>query len=164
MVSVVAQNIIEAVVVAGIRSFAALSHPERERLIDAVLRGGETVRVDKDAVSAVVRAVDDYFIALFYVPHLDGVGHAVFYHNGAVHAAAREHLPLAVYLEIFGIYRSRVKILRDVAVPGLFGCYIGEGYKRLAVEFRGSIFFRLEHSITCFYFCLVYNIMRAVCV
>ena len=126
VVAVVAQDIIEAVVVAGIRSFAALSHPERERLIDAVLRGGETVRVDKDAVSAVVRAVDDYLVALFYVPHLDGVGHAVFYHDGAVHAAACEHLPLAAYLEIFWIYRSRVKILRDVAVPGFFGRHIGE--------------------------------------
>ena len=126
VVSVVAQNIIEAVVVAGIRSFAALSHPERERLIDAVLRGGETVRVNEDAVPAVVRAVDDYLVALFYVPHLNGVGHAVFYHDGAVHAAASEHLPLAVYLEIFGVYCSRVKILRDVAVPGFFGRHIGE--------------------------------------
>ena len=79
MVAVVAQDIIEAVVVAGIRSLAALSHPERERLIDAVLLGGETVRVYKDAVPAVVRAVDDYLVALFYIPHLDGVGHAVFF-------------------------------------------------------------------------------------
>ena len=82
--------------------------------------------MNEDAVPAVVRAVDDYFIALFYVPHLDGVGHAVFYHDGAVHAAASEHLPLAVYLEIFRIYRSRIEILRDVAVPRLFGRHIGE--------------------------------------
>ena len=119
MVTLVAQQRRQLVVILGVGRFAAASLTEHELVvIFRFLLRREAIAVQVDALLAPLGAAQQHPVALLEIPGLHRVQTAIRPQNDAgIHAAFLRQTPLAVDLAVLRVHGGAVEILGGYAVP-----------------------------------------------
>ena len=118
VLALVAQQLVELVVIAGIRRLARTVVAERKALVRSLLARVEAVRMDVDALAAILRAAEDDRVARADIAELaHGDLPLRREHGNAVHAALLRQQPAVAHMEVLRENRRRVVALRHHAVP-----------------------------------------------
>ena len=144
VVVLVAQQVVQLVVIPGEGAFAGVALPEGEGLAAAFFLA-EAVRVEVDALLAALRSAANHRVALLQVAEFHH-GHApVLYHGYAVHAAFLRQHPFPAELEILRKNAHGVIALRgDPVAGGGYEAGVRRGGKAGFGKIRRGIGFQYE--------------------
>ena len=115
VLAVVAQKIIQLVIILRIGSLAAAIAAEGKYILGGLLLA-EAVGMQVDAILAAFGTAYQHLFALLQQAELLNRNAAVFQYSHAVHAAFLGQQPLAIHLDILGIDAHGMKVFRRNAV------------------------------------------------
>ena len=152
VVALVAQQLVEFIVITRKGGLSGVPLPESERLV--VLFGrGETPCVNEYALFPVLGAAADHGVPFFEIAEFADLHAAVFKHRNAVHTALLRQQPAAADAEILGKDAHRVVIRGRGAVRrGRQDARVRRGHKARFVKIRRAVRFKYKrHDAASFH-------------